>query len=282
MSTVNGNFSCSPQQPGALSRNISTANVNENVALKEIQLQSTSLAIVPYVQLARIRVKTWANLHSLFTLATLINNVACSICPHPALIGINLALRCGSIAFASYPVGCAPSTFTSYPVNKAKISTDMISIVAILIIKNAAMPIAIASDLAFEAMNFNECKVSRESLQSLFNSFFKKLSSFFKKQEEPPLDINRFVQLKFEEDPTTPDGACRILAIPLNRMNDQAFIDKKFENGDIVVLRRRKKRLEAKKHFFAEAYRQMVDYHETAYRTLKQRNEANLTSQVNC
>ncbi|MGZ3632722.1 MAG: hypothetical protein ACXWM7_00105 [Parachlamydiaceae bacterium] len=207
------------------------------------------------------------------------NNVASLIFPHPALIGINVAVHCGSIAFASYPVGYAPSIFTSYPVNKAKISTDIIGIVAILIIKNAAIPIAIASDLAFEITNFIRCEISSESLRFQFSSFFNMLSCFFKKREEPPregssLDISRFVKMKLH-DPTKPETACKILHVPLDKINDQEFIDEKYKNGDLQLLLRRKKNLEDKNSPFAKPVEEMLDNYEAAYKTLTERNKAN-------
>ncbi|MGZ3632719.1 MAG: hypothetical protein ACXWM7_00090 [Parachlamydiaceae bacterium] len=126
--------------------------ISDRAQSKAPQLTETSpLERVPEAMPKRMRTrtKTWPNPHSLFTLATLISNVACLVFPYPILIGINVAIRCASIVFASSPL------------NKAKTFTDMISIVAILIIKNGAM-LAIAFDLAFEAINFSRCEISRE------------------------------------------------------------------------------------------------------------------------
>lgn len=220
----------------------------------DIQSKVASRQMVLFT--APTRVKTWPNLHSLFTVATLVSSVALLIFPNPVSIGINTIIRCVSTAFSIYAM------------NKAKISTDLLGVVAILIAKNAAV-VAIALDIVFEGINFSRCAVSCEFLKSRFIRF---LPETKKKQ---PLDINRFIQTRLTRNPKDPYEACKILSIPLDRIDDQDFIEIRYNSRNRETLLKNKRNLDAMGSPFALQIQRQIDYRDTAYKTLKERNESN-------
>lgn len=229
----------------------STTESHENTA--DTQPPTTSWQMVPYVE--PIPIRTWPNLHSLFTVATLITNVACLIFPNPLSIGANIVIRCLSTAFAIYAM------------DKAKISTNLVNILAILLIKNWAIG-AIPLDMIYEGINLNRCQVSREFLKSRFNSFFQK-------PKKPPFDVSRFLTYKYTKDPQILEDAREILNVPLEQINNQEFIDERYNGRNRKILIKRRDYFESTRSPFAAELQLQIDYRDTAYKTLTERNKKN-------
>ncbi|MBA3238092.1 MAG: hypothetical protein H0T62_07060 [Parachlamydiaceae bacterium] len=220
----------------------------------EIQFQTGALAMVCSSVPVCIPVRVWPNLHSLFTLATFVANIACLVFPNPITIGINVTIRCASIAFAIYAS------------NKTKIGTDIFSIAVILIVKNAAIS-AIAADLIFEGINLSRCEVSCDFLKTKFTSFFK--------PKKKPLDISRFLKVELR-DTTILENARKALGVPLDKIDDQNYIDIRYNGRNRQTLLNRKRDLDAIESPLAAQVQLQINYRDTAYKTLTERNKANL------
>lgn len=219
------------------------------------QAKTRHWSLVPLAATASLYICTWPNIHTLFTLATIVSSAACLIFPNPISIGINIMTRCASTGFAAYAL------------DKAKISTNVVNIVAILIIKNWAVG-SIALDLIYEGINLNRCEVLREFLKSKF-------IYFFPKPKKQPLDISRFVNTKFKRDPTLPEDACKILGVPIEEINNLEFIEMRYNSRNREILQKRKIYFDSLGSPFAPEIQRQIDYRDSAYKTLKERKKAN-------
>ncbi|MDF2550010.1 MAG: hypothetical protein K0S07_1077 [Chlamydiales bacterium] len=231
---------------------ISTLETNNDQ--EGIQPPIGSGAMVLYAAPEPRRIRIWPNLHSLFTVATLVNSVALLIFPNPLTVGINITLRCASIAFSAYAM------------NKTKISTDLFAIMAILIAKKTPVA-AIALDLISEGINFSRCAVSCKLLKTQFSRLLPE------PRQKKSGDISRLIP-PLTKNPKNLEDACEILGVPLDRIDDQDFIEERYNSRNRTLFLKMKKESEARGSPFTQAVQEMIDQRDAAYRTLKERNTA--------
>lgn len=227
---------------------------------KEVDAEKPCYAMVPYVPPKPVR--TWPNLYSLFTAASVVSNVACLLLQSPFSIAVNITIRCIKTGF-----------LIQNNQNKEKMATDIVVVLALLMMKNGAIA-AISSDLFFECLNFKRCEVSKKNLVDFCGL------KFLKKEKEP-FDILKYVKNTFH-DPAIPENACINLGLPLDQINDQALIDKRYNNSSRQLFNKRVNRLRQRGYISYRGVERIRWYRDASYDTLTKRNQARLFLKEQC